>query len=192
VSVIDVTLPDPRAMLAAYYVIATAEASTNLARFDGLAYGDRGEGAVYEEMVGRSRADGFGREVKRRILMGAFVLSAGRRDAYYGGAQLARRKITRQYVDTLKACDIVASPTAPTAAFPLGERLDDPRDMYDSDVFTVGPSLAGLPALTVPTGRDRDGLPLSIQLTGRRGGEDTLFALGALVERAGGCRGGGA
>jgi len=184
VTVIDVTLPNPRDMLAAYYIIAAAEASANLARFDGLAYGVRVEGATYEDMVGRSRTAGFGCEVKRRILMGAFVLSEGHRDAYYGRAMRARHLMTRQYLDTLKRCDALATPTAPTGAFPLGERLDDPRRMYDSDVFTVGPSLARLPALTVPTGRDRDGLPLSLQLTGRPGGEETLFTLGAAVEQA--------
>ncbi len=184
VTVIDVTLPDPRDMLAAYYIVAAAEAFANLARFDGLAYGARVEGSVYKQMAGRSRTTGFGREVKRRILMGAFVLSEGHRDAYYERAMRARHLMTRHYLDTLKQCDVLATPTAPTAAFPLGERLDDPRRMYDSDVFTVGPSLACLPALTVPTGRDRDGLPLSLQLTGRSGGEETLFTLGAVVEQA--------
>ena len=183
VTLVDVALPDPEAMLAAYYVIATAEASTNLARFDGACYGARLPGDDYLETVGRTRAAGFGREVKRRILLGTFVLSEGYREAYYDRARRARDRIRGAYHRVLADCDAIATPTAPTAAFPLGARLDDPLSMYRGDVFTVGPSLAGLPALSVPTGRDRDGLPLSVQLTGRPLDEGTLFTLGAAVER---------
>jgi len=192
VDVVDIALPDPEVMLAAYYVIATAEASANLARFDGVAFGERGEGDDYATMTAGTRAAGFGREVKRRILLGTFVLSAGYGEAHYERACRARRRVTEAYRTALDGCDAIATPTAPTAAFPLGEKLDDPLRMYRSDVFTVGPSLAGLPALTVSTGRDRDGLPLSLQLTGPALGEETLFTLGAAVERARGFRAGGA
>ncbi|MBU0742759.1 aspartyl/glutamyl-tRNA amidotransferase subunit A, partial [bacterium] len=192
VAVVDIALPDSEVMLAAYYVIAAAEASANLARFDGVAFGERGRGDDYAAMTAGTRAAGFGREVKRRILLGTFVLSAGYRDAHYERARRARQLVTGVYRTALAACDAIATPTAPTAAFPLGEKVDDPLLMYRSDVFTVGPSLAGLPALTVPTGRDRDGLPLSLQLTGPALGEETLFTLGAAVERARGFRAEGA
>jgi len=191
VTVTDIDLPDPDIMLAAYTVIAAAEVSANLARFDGAVYGARAVGDTYADMVARTRAEGFGREVKRRILLGTYVLSAGYRDAYYERAQRARRRVAAAYAAALSACDAIATPTAPAAAFPLGDKLDDPLRMYRSDVHTVGPSLSGLPALTVPTGRDRDGLPLSLQLTGPALGEETLFTLGAAVEAARGEGGGG-
>lgn len=187
---VDVELPDPRDMLAAYHVLSTAEASANLARFDGVAYGARVDGDDYAEMLGRTRAAGFGREVKRRILLGVFVLSAGQREACYERAQAARRAVRRAHLEALSRCDLVVSPTAPTAAFPLGARLDDPLEMYAGDAYTVGAALAGLPALSVPTGRDRDGLPLSLHLVGPADAEARLFAAGRLVERLEGREGG--
>ena len=180
---VDVGLPDPRDMLAAYHVIATAEASANLARYDGVLYGARVDGGDYAEMLGRTRAAGFGPEVKRRILLGVFVLSAGHREAFYARAQAARRAIRHAHLQALTRCDLIATPTAPTAAFPLGSRLDDPLDMYGGDLYTVGAALAGLPALSVPTGRDRDGLPLSLHMVGAEDAEDALFAAGRRVER---------
>jgi aspartyl-tRNA(Asn)/glutamyl-tRNA(Gln) amidotransferase subunit A len=183
VRVVDVELPAAPHAVAAYQVLAAAEASANLARYDGGRYGLREEGATWAAQVAATRTAGFGPEVKRRILLGTFVLSAGYRDAYYRRAQQARALIARDFAAAFAACDAVALTTAPTAAFPLGSRLDDPVQMYLADVFTVPASLAGLPAVSVPTGLDRDGLPLSLQLVGPALREEGLLRLAAAVER---------
>jgi len=167
-----------------YYLVATAEASSNLARYDGVRYGHRTAGADgLREMYERSRAEGFGAEVKRRIILGTFVLSAGYYDAYYVKAQRARARIAAGYLSALAEVDLIALPTSPTAAFPLGERLGDPVAMYLSDVFTVGASLAGIPALSVPCGVTGGGLPVGLQLIARPFDEATLLRAADAYER---------
>jgi aspartyl-tRNA(Asn)/glutamyl-tRNA(Gln) amidotransferase subunit A len=180
----EITLPHADLAVPVYYLIATAEASSNLARYDGVRYGHRAGGedglrAMYE----RSRAEGFGAEVKRRIILGTFVLSAGYYDAYYGKAQRARAQIAAGFASALAGVDLIALPTSPTPAFPLGERLQDPVAMYLSDVFTVGAALAGVPALSVPCGLTGDGLPVGLQLVGRPFDEATLFRVADAYER---------
>jgi len=167
-----------------YYLVATAEASSNLARYDGVRYGHRQAGADgLREMYEGSRSEGFGAEVKRRIILGTFVLSAGYYDAYYVKAQQARAQIAAGYLSALAEVDLIALPTSPTAAFPLGERVRDPVAMYLSDVFTVGASLAGVPALSIPCGVTDGGLPLGLQLIGRRFDEATVFRAADAYER---------
>jgi aspartyl-tRNA(Asn)/glutamyl-tRNA(Gln) amidotransferase subunit A len=170
-----------------YYLVATAEASSNLARYDGVAYGHRTprEGGL-REMYERSRAEGFGAEVKRRIMLGTYILSAGYYDAYYLRAQQARARIADDYRRLLADVDLIVLPTSPTPAFRLGERLQDPVAMYLSDVFTVGASLAGLPALSLPCGATREGLPIGLQLVGRPFGETTLLRVADAYERSAG------
>jgi aspartyl-tRNA(Asn)/glutamyl-tRNA(Gln) amidotransferase subunit A len=180
----DVALAHAGLAVPVYYLIATAEASSNLARYDGVRYGHRSAGAdVLRAMYERSRSEGFGAEVKRRIILGTFVLSAGYYDAYYVKAQAARARITAGFASALAEVDLIALPTSPTAAFPLGERLHDPVAMYLSDVFTVGASLAGLPALSVPCGFTGEGLPVGLQLIGRPFDETTLLRAGDAYER---------
>jgi aspartyl-tRNA(Asn)/glutamyl-tRNA(Gln) amidotransferase subunit A len=173
-----------------YYLVATAEASSNLARYDGVAYGHRTpRGGSLREMYERSRAEGFGAEVKRRIMLGTYILSAGYYDAYYVRAQEARARIAEDYRQLLSDFEMLVLPTSPTPAFPLGERLQDPVSMYLSDVFTVGASLAGLPALSLPCGATREGLPIGLQLIGRPFDEATLLRVAHAYEReAGGWR----
>jgi aspartyl-tRNA(Asn)/glutamyl-tRNA(Gln) amidotransferase subunit A len=180
----EITLAHADLAVPVYYLIATAEASSNLARYDGVRYGYRagaedGLRAMYE----RSRADGFGAEVTRRIILGTFVLSAGYYDAYYLKAQQARAHIRAGFLSALTGADLVALPTSPTPAFPLGERLQDPVAMYLSDVFTVGASLAGVPALSVPCGFTAGGLPIGLQLVGRPFDEATLLRVADAYER---------
>jgi aspartyl-tRNA(Asn)/glutamyl-tRNA(Gln) amidotransferase subunit A len=180
----EVTLALAELAVPVYYLVATAEASSNLARYDGVRYGHRAGGdgglrALYE----RSRSEGFGAEVKRRIILGTFVLSAGYYDAYYLKAQAARARIAGSFAAALAEVDLLALPTSPTPAFPLGERLRDPVSMYRSDVFTVGASLAGLPALSVPCGFTADGLPVGLQLIGRRFDESGLLRVAEAYER---------
>ena len=167
---VEIELPHAKYATPVYYLVATAEASSNLARYDGVRYGHRaplaaGEGLA--EMYERSRAEGFGAEVKRRIMLGTYVLSAGYYDAYYLKAQQVRTLIARDYEQALARADLIAMPTTPTPAFALGERMEDPLQMYLADVFTVGVNLAGLPAVSVPCGTSRGGLPIGFQLIGR-------------------------
>ncbi|MCS6798055.1 MAG: Asp-tRNA(Asn)/Glu-tRNA(Gln) amidotransferase subunit GatA [Myxococcota bacterium] len=182
VSTHDVALPHARLGVSVYYLIATAEASSNLARFDGVRYGLRIERGDALETTAATRATGFGPEVRRRIVLGTFVLSAGYYDAYYLKAARVRTLIIRDYEAVFARCDALLGPTSPTAAFRLGERLEDPLSMYLADVFTLPPSLAGLPAMHVPFGRDERGLPVGVQLVGRPFEEPTLVRLASALE----------
>ena len=182
---VEVALPYSPQAIPVYYVIATAEASSNLARYDGVRYGHRAAGArTPVEMYERTRGAGFGREVKRRIILGTYVLSAGYYDAYYRQAQQVRTLIRDDYAKALATVDVIAMPTSPTAAFRLGERTEDPVQMYLSDVFTVGANLAGLPAVTVPCGFTASRLPIGLQLTGRAMDDATVLRVAADYERA--------
>jgi aspartyl-tRNA(Asn)/glutamyl-tRNA(Gln) amidotransferase subunit A len=176
----------PRAFdygIACYYLIAPAEASSNLARYDGVRYGPRAEGATYREMVERTRDAGFGDEPKRRIMLGTYALSAGYYDAYYGQAQKVRTLIMREHADAFEQFDVLATPTSPTVAFPVGDKAADPLAMYACDLLTIPSCLAGLPGLSVPCGFS-EGLPVGIQLIGPQLSENTLFRAGHALERA--------
>ena len=182
--IVDVSLPHTRYALPAYYIIAPAEASSNLARYDGMRYGLRVDGASLNEVYEETRAAGFGEEVKRRILIGAYVLSAGYYDAYYLKAQKVRRRIADDFETAFQQVDALLTPTAPSAAFGLGDNAADPVAMYLNDIFTVTVNLAGLPAISVPGGLDAKGLPLGLQLIGRPLDEGTLFTLAGAMEKA--------
>ncbi len=184
--VVDVSLPHTRYGLATYYIVAPAEASSNLARYDGVRFGARSEGADLVELYQNTRADGFGAEVKRRIMIGTYVLSAGYYDAYYLRAQKVRALIRKDFTDAFRDVDALLAPTAPTAAFGQDENMEDPVTMYLNDVFTVPVNLAGIPGLSVPAGLDGAGLPLGLQVLGRPFDEETVFAVGAALERAAG------
>ena len=180
-----IELPHSRHGIAAYYLIATAEASSNLARYDGVRYGVRGAGAgTVASMYDATRGTGFGAEVKRRIMLGTYVLSAGYYDAYYLKAQQVRTLISRDYEAAFEQVDVIALPTSPTGAFPLGERTSDPVLMYLADVFTVGANLAGVPAITVPCGFTGGNLPVGLQLTARTMDEGTLLRAASAYQRA--------
>ncbi|HET8613343.1 MAG TPA: Asp-tRNA(Asn)/Glu-tRNA(Gln) amidotransferase subunit GatA [Sphingomonas sp.] len=186
--VVEVSLPHTRYALPTYYIIAPAEASSNLARYDGVRYGlrDLPEGANLQEMYAATRAEGFGPEVKRRVMIGAYVLSAGFYDAYFTKAQKVRALIVRDFETAWEACDLLLTPTAPSSAFALGEKSADPIAMYLNDVFTVPSSLAGLPAMSVPGGLDGQGLPLGLQIIGKPLDEQGVLNAGlAIEERAG-------
>jgi len=186
--VVEVSLPHTRYALPTYYIIAPAEASSNLARYDGVRYGlrDLPEGANLQEMYAATRAAGFGPEVKRRVMIGAYVLSAGFYDAYFTKAQKVRALIVRDFEAAWEACDLLLTPTAPSSAFALGEKSADPIAMYLNDVFTVPSSLAGLPAMSVPGGLDAQGLPLGLQIIGKPLDEQGVLNAGlAIEERAG-------
>ena len=182
----EISLPHTKYALPAYYIIAPAEASSNLARYDGMRFGHRGQGGSLTEVYENSRAEGFGEEVKRRILIGTYVLSAGYYDAYYLKALKVRRRIAEDFEAAFSQVDAILTPTAPSAAFPLGEKQDDPVAMYLNDVFTVTTNLAGLPGLSLPAGLDGQGLPLGLQLIGRALDEGTLFSLAGVMEEAAG------
>jgi aspartyl-tRNA(Asn)/glutamyl-tRNA(Gln) amidotransferase subunit A len=182
-TVVEVALPHAHHAIATYYIVATAEASSNLARYDGVRYGLRAEAAELRRMYGQTRDRGFGAEVKRRIILGTFVLSSGYYDAYYLRAQKVRTLIRRDFESAFGACDVVATPTTPTPAFRLGEKTGDPLQMYLADIFTVPANLAGVPGLSVPCGMV-DGLPAGLQLVGRPFDEATLFRVGAAFQRA--------
>ena len=185
---VDVSLPHTTYALPAYYIVAPAEASSNLARYDGVRYGLRVEGRDVTEMYENTRAAGFGREVKRRVMIGAYVLSAGYYDAYYLRAQKTRTLIKRDFENVFAAgIDAILTPATPTAAFGIGEKTTaSPIEMYLNDVFTVTVNMAGLPGISVPAGLDRTGLPLGLQLIGRPFDEETLFAAGQVIEEAAG------
>jgi len=178
-----VELPHQEYAVATYYVVATAEASANLARYDGVRYGHRAPDAgSLEEMFAGSRSEGFGAEVKRRILLGTFVLSAGYHDAYYRRAQRVRTLVRRDFEAAFEDVDAIVGPTSPTPAFRLGERTADPLSMYLSDVYTVPANLAGLPAISVPCGADEDGLPVGLQIVGPAFSEARILQVARLVE----------
>jgi len=181
---VEVSLPMTKYALAAYYIIAPAEASSNLARYDGVKYGLRVPGGSLDEMYELTRAEGFGAEVRRRVLIGTYVLSAGYYDAYYLKAQKVRALIARDFAQAFEKLDCLLTPTAPSAAFAIGEKQDDPIAMYLNDVFTVPANLAGLPALSVPAGLSADGLPLGLQVTGRAFDEETVLRVGEVLETA--------
>jgi aspartyl-tRNA(Asn)/glutamyl-tRNA(Gln) amidotransferase subunit A len=185
---VDISLPMTKYALPAYYIVAPAEASSNLARYDGVRYGLRVPGRDILEMYEQTRAAGFGKEVRRRIMIGTYVLSAGYYDAYYVRAQKVRTLIKRDFETCFAAgVEAILTPTTPSAAFAIGERgRADPIEMYLNDVFTVTVNMAGLPGISVPAGLDSQGLPLGLQLIGRPFAEETLFALGAILERAAG------
>ncbi len=183
--IVDVSLPHTTQALPTYYIVAPAEASSNLARYDGVRYGLRvvPEGGGLVDMYEATRAAGFGPEVRRRIMIGTYVLSAGYYDAYYLKAQKVRALIVRDFQQAFTACDLLLTPTAPTGAFPIGARTADPIAMYLNDVFTVPSSLAGLPAMSVPAGTDANGLPLGLQLIGRPLDEASVLDAALAVER---------
>jgi aspartyl-tRNA(Asn)/glutamyl-tRNA(Gln) amidotransferase subunit A len=182
---VDIALPTAWAAIPVYYLVATAEASSNLARYDGVRFGYRAAGAPDDlrSMYARTRARGFGPEVKRRIMLGTYVLSAGYYDAYYLKAQQVRTLIRHDYDRAFERVDVIAMPTSPTAAFRIGERIEDPLQMYLADVFTVSANLAGLPAISFPVGFTSDALPIGVQLTGRLFDEAAVLRIADAYER---------
>ncbi|HEX5734347.1 MAG TPA: Asp-tRNA(Asn)/Glu-tRNA(Gln) amidotransferase subunit GatA [Blastocatellia bacterium] len=183
--IVDVSLPGTEYAVPVYYLIATAEASSNLARYDGVRYGFRAEDArTLKEMYSRTRDQGFGAEVKRRIMLGTYALSAGYYDAYYGKAQKVRAIIERDFRAAFASCDILATPTAPTPAFRLGEKADDPLEMYLSDIYTITANLAGVPGVSLPCGLSSAGLPIGIQLISRHFDEALLLRAAHNLEQA--------
>jgi aspartyl-tRNA(Asn)/glutamyl-tRNA(Gln) amidotransferase subunit A len=184
--IVEVSLPHTKYALPTYYIIAPAEASSNLARYDGMRYGLRVEGSSLADTYMSSRAAGFGQEVQRRILIGTYVLSAGYYDAYYLKALKVRRRIADDFRNAFEQCDAILAPTTPSAAFRAGENVGDPVAMYLNDVFTVPANLAGLPGISVPAGLSDAGLPLGLQIIGRPWDEETVLALAAGVEEAAG------
>ncbi|HEV2663811.1 MAG TPA: Asp-tRNA(Asn)/Glu-tRNA(Gln) amidotransferase subunit GatA [Blastocatellia bacterium] len=174
--IVEVSLPHMKYVIAVYYIIATAEASSNLARYDGVRYGFRAEEArALSDMYRRTRDEGFGAEVKRRIMLGTFVLSSGYYDAYYEKAQRVRAMLANDFAEAFKKCDVIATPTSPTPAFRIGEKSDDPLAMYLSDIYTVTVNLAGVPAISVPCGLSSAGLPIGLQLIGNHFDEARLL-----------------
>ncbi|MDE2575237.1 MAG: aspartyl/glutamyl-tRNA amidotransferase subunit A, partial [Rhodospirillales bacterium] len=184
--IVDVSLPHSKYALATYYIVAPAEASSNLARYDGVRFSSRTEGDDLDALYENTRAAGFGPEVKRRVLIGTYVLSAGYYDAYYLRAQKIRALILKDFTDVFARVDALVTPTAPSAAFAQGEKMSDPVAMYLNDVFTVPANMSGIPGLSVPAGLDARGLPLGLQVLGRPFDEETVFAVGAALERAAG------
>jgi aspartyl-tRNA(Asn)/glutamyl-tRNA(Gln) amidotransferase subunit A len=166
-TLVDISLPHTEYAVATYYILCTAEASSNLARYDGVKYGLRVEGKDIIDMYKKTRMKGFGKEVKRRIILGTYVLSSGYYDAYYGKAGKVRTLIRKDFEDAFDKCDIIVTPVSPTTAFKIGEKAEDPLQMYLSDIFTIPVNLAGLPGMSVPCGFDRSGLPVGLQIIGR-------------------------
>ena len=183
---VEVSLPHAKYALPTYYIIAPAEASSNLSRYDGMRYGLRVEGRNLVDTYMKTRAAGFGAEVQRRVLIGTYVLSAGYYDAYYLKAQKVRRRIVEDFTQAFTQVDAILTPTAPSGPFRAGEKMDDPVAMYLNDVFTVTVNLAGLPGLSVPAGLDAQGLPLGLQVIGRAWDESTVFRVGKALEHAAG------
>ena len=181
---VEILLPHTKYALPAYYIIAPAEASSNLARYDGVRYGLRVEADSLDDMYGETRAAGFGDEVQRRIMIGTYVLSAGYYDAYYLKAQKVRRLIKQDFDTAYESVDAILTPATPTAAFPVGRKVDDPVTNFLNDVFTVPANLAGLPGMAVPAGLNADGLPLGLQILGRPFDEATLYSIGRVIEDA--------
>ena len=184
--IVDVNLPHTKYGLATYYIVAPAEASSNLSRYDGVRFGSRENGEDLLDLYERTRAEGFGAEVRRRVLIGTYVLSAGYYDAYYLRAQKVRALILQDFINVFSRVDALLTPTAPSAAFAQGEKMDDPIQMYLNDLFTVPANLAGVPAVSVPAGLDPNGLPLGLQVIGKPFDEETVFAVSATIEQAAG------
>jgi aspartyl-tRNA(Asn)/glutamyl-tRNA(Gln) amidotransferase subunit A len=183
--IVPVSLPHTGYAIPTYYLVATAEASANLARFDGVRYGHRSRQArTLSEMYERSRDEGFGVEVKRRIMLGTYALSAGYYDAYYLKAQRVRTLLTRDFEEAFRKVDAIVTPTSPTAAFKLGEKADDPLAMYLADIYTVTADLVGVPGISVPCGQTREKLPIGLQILGRHFDESTILRLAHAYEQA--------
>jgi aspartyl-tRNA(Asn)/glutamyl-tRNA(Gln) amidotransferase subunit A len=183
--IVDVSLPHTKYALPTYYIVAPAEASSNLARYDGVKFGYRAKGARdITDLYEKSRGEGFGAEVQRRILIGTYVLSAGYYDAYYARAQKLRTLIKRDFDKAFESCDVLLTPATPGPAFGVGEKTSDPVSMYLNDVFTVTVNLAGLPGLSVPAGLTDNGLPLGLQLIGKAFDEGTVLRAGLAIEQA--------
>lgn len=183
--IVDVELPSAKYAIAVYYILATAEASSNLARFDGVRYGFRAENAAeLREMYRKTREEGFGAEVKRRIMLGTYVLSSGYYDAYYAKAQKVRTLLKQDYANAFAQCDAILTPTAPTTAFKLGEKSDDPLSMYLSDIYTASANLAGIPGISHPCGLSAEGLPIGMQLVGKNWSENLLLNFAHAYEQA--------
>jgi aspartyl-tRNA(Asn)/glutamyl-tRNA(Gln) amidotransferase subunit A len=180
--IVPISLPHTAYAVPTYYIIATAEASANLARFDGVRYGHRTKGAhTLSEMYRKSRDEGFGAEVKRRIMLGTYALSSGYYDAYYLKAQRVRTLLTRDFEEAFQKVDAIVTPTAPTAAFKIGEKSDDPLSMYLADIYTVTADLAGIPGISVPCGETQSGLPIGLQILGRHFDESTVLRVAAAI-----------
>jgi aspartyl-tRNA(Asn)/glutamyl-tRNA(Gln) amidotransferase subunit A len=184
--IVDVSLPHTKYALQTYYVIAPAECSSNLARYDGVRFGMRAPGDNLIDTYENTRAQGFGAEVRRRILIGTYVLSAGYYDAYYNKARRVRKLIWQDFINAYQSCDVLLTPTAPTPAFAIGENMQDPVTMYLNDIFTIPASMAGMPGMSLPVGLSADGLPLGLQLIGKPFEEETLFKTASALEKAAG------
>jgi aspartyl-tRNA(Asn)/glutamyl-tRNA(Gln) amidotransferase subunit A len=183
VKFVEVVLPHAEYTIATYYILATAEASSNLARYDGARYGYRSKRV--DDLIGmytKSRSEGFGTEVKRRIMLGTYVLSAGYYDAYYRKAQKVRRLIQKDFLDAFKRVDCLMTPISPTTAFKFGEKIDDPLQMYLSDIYTVSANLAGIPGMSIPAGFDRQNLPVGLQLLGKQFDESMLLRIAEFLD----------
>ena len=175
-SVHEISLPSTEYAINTYYIIASAEASSNLARFDGVKYGYRASSYTdLTDMYEKTRSEGFGDEVKRRIMLGTFVLSSGFYDAYYKKAKLVQRNISKEFTEAFQDCDVIITPTSPSPAFKIGENIGDPLKMYYNDVCTVTVNIAGLPAISVPCGKSETGLPLGMQIIGNKFAEQTIL-----------------
>jgi aspartyl-tRNA(Asn)/glutamyl-tRNA(Gln) amidotransferase subunit A len=179
----EISLPHTEYAVAVYYIIATAEASSNLARYDGMRYGYRASGNDLIETYMLSREQGFGPEVKRRIMLGTYVLSAGYYEAYYLKAQKVRELIKKDFDEAFNTCDAIITPTVPTTAFKIGEKTQDPLQMYLSDIYTISVNLAGVPALSLPCGFDSHGLPIGMQIVGKRFDESTILNIAYAYEQ---------
>ena len=185
-TLVKLSLPHTRYAIPTYYVLATAEASSNLSRFDGVRFGLRAPGGTLSGMYRHSREAGFGPEVKRRILLGTYALSAGYYDAYYRKAQQVRTLVTRDFLQAFAQCDVLVGPMTPTPAFKLGEKADDPMSMYLADIYSVAASLAGICAMSVPCGETAGGLPIGVQIMARHFDESTMLRVGLAVEQKNG------
>ena len=181
---VEISLPHTEYAIAAYYILATSEASSNLARYDGVKYGLRAEGRDLMDMYMKTRSQGFGAEVKRRIMLGTYALSSGYYEAYYKKAQQVRTLIKKDFDDAFSKIDIIVTPTSPTAAFKLGEKTSDPLQMYLSDIFTISANLAGVPAISIPCGFTSDSLPIGLQMIGKHFDEETIFRAAHAYERS--------
>jgi len=180
----ELSLPHTDYAIATYYILATAEASSNLARYDGTRYGFRSEGALdLSEMYCQTRSQGFGEEVKRRIMLGTYVLSAGYYEAYYRKAQKVRTLIKRDFDSAFEKFDCLITPTSPTTAFKIGEKVDDPLQMYLSDIYTISANLTGIPGISVPCGKDSQGLPIGVQILAKPFDEVIMLRVGNFIEK---------